>query len=218
MRPTIEQVCYLADVSKPEKKLLLRYHTYKRDGGAHFLRWLVFIITFGQATLNKKLDRQVKKILQVVKENLQSNSIDSLKKLEIVEALNKLIIMSRKNFGKKHHLIRTFIQQLPIEPGSRLYTNRQDPTLVLPPEIMQNILARLDSESLGKCEIVSKGWKELAFDDLLWKKFFYKYSAIPEGETARELELRNIKYAKERCFREPVRNLEGEFGFNRKGI
>lgn len=115
MSPTIEQISALDSISRPEKHLLSsNYVAKKRSGWCHFFRWIAFLITFGQATLNKKLDSQVVKIVQISKEILQSESISSAQKLKIVAALNKLITMSKNNFGKKHHLIRTFIQQHPV--------------------------------------------------------------------------------------------------------
>lgn len=112
MSLSVEQICALASMTSPEREVLSRDYTpEKRSVFRHFFRWVFFLITFGRATLNPRLDRQVEKIAHISKNALQSKQTPSSQKLQIVAALKNVVIMSQNNFGKKHPLLLPLIQQ-----------------------------------------------------------------------------------------------------------
>lgn len=85
-----------------------------------------------------------------------------------------------------------------------------DPIEILSPELVINILGRLDEVSLCKCEVVSKRWQEFASDHLLWKTCLKPGTLIPEGMKAKDI------VAKHECIQElrvkiPLHASHGKF-------
>jgi hypothetical protein len=64
----------------------------------------------------------------------------------------------------------------------------------IPPEMMSNVFYFLDTQSLGTFEQVSHYCKELAGDDVHWKKLFERIfkAEVPDGKLGKEC-LKNVK-------------------------
>lgn len=78
-----------------------------------------------------------------------------------------------------HVLLVSLIHRLPAHIASSQLSHmsdaltqiiRIDPFSLLPREVSLRVLGYLDAISLGKAAQVSRGWKALADDDLLWRR------------------------------------------------
>jgi hypothetical protein len=83
-------------------------------------------------------------------------------------------MLSIINFFKQYKNYVTMIENF----------DKKDPLSVLPDELILKIFSYLNLSTLGKLCCVSKEWKRLASDDILWKKAIYKERAFGNDKWA----------------------------------
>jgi archaemetzincin len=107
MNPTLHQIIDISNVTVSENSTLNSdYHLCTRSRFVHFLRWLVSVLTAGYVSPNPKLDLLVQKIHHVAEDALlQLESLDGDQRNGLLEAMDKVILISKQNFGRNHRLL-----------------------------------------------------------------------------------------------------------------
>ncbi|KAK8844097.1 hypothetical protein IAR55_006891 [Kwoniella newhampshirensis] len=111
---------------------------------------------------------------QNVNEKLQ-RSLDSLSQTERADITHMWSTFSNAPHGKRKIILEGILTMCCFSQLSHLSDSlnqiiRIDPFSLLPRETSLRILGYLDAFSLGRAAQVSKSWKALADDDLLWRR------------------------------------------------
>ncbi|WVN87896.1 uncharacterized protein L203_103093 [Cryptococcus depauperatus CBS 7841] len=111
---------------------------------------------------------------QNMNEKLQ-RSLDNLNPSERVAITQAWSLFSAASHGKRKIILEGILtmccfSQLSHLSDSLVHIIRIDPFSLLPRETSLRILGYLDAFSLGRAAQVSKSWKALADDDLLWRR------------------------------------------------